>query len=60
MDDSVSIEKTQIAGPEFAAHSIESSANELAFSSCTTGALSLGVKQSSEKAIIAANSMHAC
>lgn len=59
VDDSSSIGKVQHACNEFGTHSIESSANELAFSaSCggTTGTLSLGVAQSSEKAIVAADS----
>ncbi|XP_054809381.1 AP2-like ethylene-responsive transcription factor AIL6 [Prosopis cineraria] len=44
VDDSASIGKTQAASGEFAAHSLESSRHELAFSSgTTTGTLSLGV-----------------
>ncbi|XP_027362839.1 LOW QUALITY PROTEIN: AP2-like ethylene-responsive transcription factor AIL6 [Abrus precatorius] len=55
VDDSASIGK---AHPnEFGTHSIESSGNEFAaFSGPTTGALSLGVAQSSEKAVVAADS----
>lgn len=43
VDDSASMGRTQLTGGEFTGHSIESSGNELAFSSCPTGALSLGV-----------------
>ncbi|XP_028754560.1 AP2-like ethylene-responsive transcription factor AIL6 [Neltuma alba] len=54
VDDSTSIGKTQAAGGEFPAHSIESSGNELAFSSGTTGTLSLGVTPqcADQKAIV--------
>lgn len=57
VDDSASIPKTQLASGEFAGHSIESSGNELGFSGCPTGSLSLGVTgaQSSEKAIVPAD-----
>lgn len=56
VDDSASIARTQLTCGEFTGHSIESSGNELAFSSCPTGSLSLGVTQSSEKAIVSADS----
>ncbi|KAJ7953514.1 AP2-like ethylene-responsive transcription factor [Quillaja saponaria] len=56
VDDSASIPRSQLACGEFAGHSIESSGNELAFSSCATGALSLGVTQSSAKAIVSVDS----
>lgn len=63
VDDSASIPRsTQFACAEFAAHSIESSTgNELTFSSCPTGSLTLGVtthiqSPSSEKAIVPVHS----
>ncbi|XP_061356706.1 AP2-like ethylene-responsive transcription factor AIL6 [Gastrolobium bilobum] len=61
VDDSASIGKAQQpCGNEFGTHSIESSGNEFAFSASTaaaaTGTLSLGVSQSSEKAVVAADS----
>lgn len=60
VDDSASVPKAQLTtcGGEFTGHSIESSGNELAFSSChPTGSLSLGVTaQSSEKAIVPVDS----
>nr|WFI63163.1 AP2-2 protin [Morus alba] len=60
VDDSASIPRTQLACAEFAGHSIESSAgNELAFSSCPTGSLSLGVttqSPSTEKTIVPVDS----
>ncbi|XP_019424397.1 PREDICTED: AP2-like ethylene-responsive transcription factor AIL6 isoform X1 [Lupinus angustifolius] len=59
VDDSGSIGKSQPTCNEFGTHSIESSAHELAFSvNCggANGTLSLGVAQSSEKAIVAADS----
>ncbi|KAH7520440.1 hypothetical protein FEM48_Zijuj08G0144100 [Ziziphus jujuba var. spinosa] len=60
VDDSVSIARTQqLTGGEFTTgHSIDSSGtgNELGFSSCPTGSLSLAVTQSSEKAIVSADS----
>jgi len=55
VDDSASIGKAQPS--EFGTHSIESSANEFAaFSGGATGTLSLAVAQSSEKAVVAADS----
>lgn len=56
VDDSASIARTQLACGEFTGHSIDSSGNELGFSSCPTGSLSLGVTQSPEKAIVSADS----
>ncbi|KAI4314427.1 hypothetical protein L6164_027337 [Bauhinia variegata] len=57
VDDSASIAKTHNTCPDFATHSIESSGNGLAFSGCATaGALSLGVTQTSDKAIVAEDS----
>ncbi|KAF3439196.1 hypothetical protein FNV43_RR17471 [Rhamnella rubrinervis] len=56
VDDSASILRTQLTCGEFTGHSIESSGNDLAFSSCPTGSLSLGVTPSSEKAIVSADS----
>lgn len=57
VDDSTSIGKTQTTCGEFAAHSIESSGNELAFTSGASGSLSLAVTQcSDQKAIVAADS----
>lgn len=53
VDDSASIAKTQLTGGEFTCHSISSSGNELGFSNCPTGSLSLGVTPISEKAIVA-------
>ncbi|KAJ7943739.1 AP2-like ethylene-responsive transcription factor [Quillaja saponaria] len=52
VDDSASNPRSQLTCGEFVGHSIESCGSELAFSSCATGALSLGVTQSSEKAIV--------
>ncbi|XP_030499679.2 AP2-like ethylene-responsive transcription factor AIL6 isoform X2 [Cannabis sativa] len=56
VDDSASIPRAQLSCSEFTGtHSIESSGNELAFSSCPTGSLSLAVAtQTSEKAIVPA------
>ncbi|KAI4328125.1 hypothetical protein L6164_020507 [Bauhinia variegata] len=57
VDDSASIAKTHTTGTDFATRSIDSSGNELPFSGCATaGALSLGVTQTSDKAIMAADS----
>ncbi|KAJ1375828.1 DNA-binding domain superfamily [Sesbania bispinosa] len=60
VDDSASIGKTQPGCTnEFGTHSIESSANELAFSAtaaAATGTLSLAVAQSSEETLVAADS----
>ncbi|XP_028802793.1 AP2-like ethylene-responsive transcription factor AIL6 [Neltuma alba] len=55
VEDSASIAKTAHHAPcgEFA---IESSGNDVAFSGCATGALSLGVSQSREKAIVPVDS----
>lgn len=53
VDDSASIAKTQATCGEFVAHSIESSGNELTFSSGATGTLSLGVTQCSDQKAIA-------
>ncbi|KAL5556569.1 hypothetical protein UlMin_038805 [Ulmus minor] len=56
LDDSASIARTQLTCTELG-HSIESSGNEvLAFSSCPTGSLSLGVSPSAEEAIVAVDS----
>lgn len=56
VDDSASIARTQLTGAEFTCHSVESSGNELGFSNCPTGSLSLGVTPSSEKVIVAVDS----
>ncbi|XWS29601.1 hypothetical protein CRYUN_Cryun24cG0042900 [Craigia yunnanensis] len=62
VDDSVSMDGTQLTGVEFPGHSIESSGTKLGFSNGpTAGALSLGVNQSCEnnnnnKAIVAVDS----
>uniref|UniRef100_A0A2N9EF82 AP2/ERF domain-containing protein n=1 Tax=Fagus sylvatica TaxID=28930 RepID=A0A2N9EF82_FAGSY len=58
VDDSASIARTQLACAEFAGQSIESAGTELGFSNRGTarGALSLGVTQSSEKAIVSVES----
>lgn len=50
VDDSASMGKTIVA------HSIESSGNDVAFSACATGALSLAVSQSYEKPLVAVDS----
>ncbi|KAB1201902.1 AP2-like ethylene-responsive transcription factor AIL6 [Morella rubra] len=52
VDDSASMARNQLACAEFGGQSIESTGNELAFSNGATGSLSLGVAQSSEKAIV--------
>lgn len=62
VEDSSSIGRTQLASSDFPGHSIESG-NELAFSHCPTGALSLGVtttttttQRSDQQAIVSADS----
>ena len=60
VDDSASVARTQLGSAEFAGQCFESR-NDLAYSQCPTGALSLGVNtntttHSSEKAIVAVES----
>lgn len=58
VDDSAAVARTQVMCAEFAGQSIESG-NELAYSQCPTGALSLGVNTqnpSDQKAIVAVDS----
>ncbi|XP_021631722.1 AP2-like ethylene-responsive transcription factor AIL6 isoform X2 [Manihot esculenta] len=60
VDDSASIARTQLGGVELLGHSVESTGNELGFSSCNgaDNALSLAVnnQSSTEKAIVPAES----
>ncbi|KAK9285340.1 hypothetical protein L1049_024531 [Liquidambar formosana] len=56
VDDSGSINRTQLACAEFAPGQSIESGNEIAFSQCATGVLSLGVTQNSEKAIVSVES----